>query len=102
LVVVKITLTMHGHMNVKPNVFVHPSVNLTAPMFVLIATELTRSDRTVEHREMRYIKAFATYEMTKELVSGWRLVSEIQKKLAGPCVPCHCKQILNNMYYATF
>jgi len=62
-------------------------------MFVLIATELTRSDTTVEHRETRYVKALARYEITKELVSGWRLVSEIQKKLAGPCLPWHCKQI---------
>jgi hypothetical protein len=63
-------------------------------MFVLIATEFTRSDTTVEHRETRYIKVLARYETTKELVAGWRLVSEIQKKLAVPCVPCHCKQNL--------
>jgi len=71
-------------------------------MFVLIATELTRSDKTAEHRETRYIKALARYEMTKELVSGWRLVSEVQKKLAGPCVPCRCKNKLKNLYDATF
>jgi hypothetical protein len=71
-------------------------------MFVLIANELTRSDTAVEHRETRCIKALARYEMGKELVSGWRLVSQIQKKLAGRYVPCHCKQTLNNMYDATF
>jgi hypothetical protein len=71
-------------------------------MFVLITIEFTRSDTTVEQREKRHIKAFAVHEMIKELVSGLRLVSEIQKKLAGPCVPRHCKQILNNMYDATF
>ena len=71
-------------------------------MFVLIATELTRSDTTVERREMRCIKALAKYVMTKELVLGWRLVSEIQNKLAGPCVLYHCKQDLNNLYDAKF
>jgi hypothetical protein len=39
-------------------------------MFVLIATEITRSDTTDQHRETRYIKALARYETTKELVSG--------------------------------
>lgn len=71
-------------------------------MFVLIATEITRSDTTDQHRETRYIKALARYETTKELVSGWRLVSETQKKLVGPYVRWHCKQILKNLYDATF
>ena len=51
----------------------HPSDNVTATVFALIATELTRSDTTDEHRETRYIKALTSCEMTKELVSGWRL-----------------------------